>query len=124
MDFSSRTVISPDPNLKIDQVGVPVYIAKTLTYPEKVTPSNIERMRKIVINGPDVHPGANFVETHGSGGYQQKRFLKYCDRKEVAKKLQVGDKIERHMCDGDVVLFNRQPSLHRISIMCHKVRKY
>ena len=124
VDFSSRTVISPDPNLKIDQVGVPVYIAKTLTYPEKVTPSNIERMRKIVINGPDVHPGANFVETHGSGGYQQKRFLKYCDRKEVAKKLQVGDKIERHMCDGDVVLFNRQPSLHRISIMCHKVRKY
>ena len=76
-------------------------------------------MRKLVINGPDVHPGANFVETHGG---TQKKFLKYCDRKDVAKKLQFGDKVERHMCDGDVVLFNRQPSLHRISIMSHKAK--
>ena len=133
MDFSSRTVISPDPNLKIDQVGVPIHIAKVLTYPEKVwivffisslfkyylkvTYSNIEKMRQIVLNGPDVHPGANFVETQNG-----KKFLKYGDRKDIAKNLRFGDKIERHMWDGDVVLFNRQPSLHRISIMSHKAK--
>ncbi len=118
VDFSSRTVISPDPNLKIDQVGVPIYIAKILTYPETVTSSNIERMRKIVINGPDVHPGANFVERQG----QTRKMLKFSNRQEEAKKLLPGDKIERHMCDGDIVLFNRQPSLHRISIMSHKAK--
>ena len=76
-------------------------------------------MRKLVINGPDLHPGANFVETHGGN---QKKFLKYCDRQEMAKVLKPGDKVERHMIDGDVVLFNRQPSLHRISIMCHRAK--
>ena len=76
-------------------------------------------MRELVTNGPDIHPGANFLETHGG---QQKKFLKYCDRKEMAKLLKPGDKVERHMIDGDVVLFNRQPSLHRISIMCHRAK--
>ena len=84
-----------------------------------MTPSNIELMRELVTNGPDIHPGANFLETHGG---QQKKFLKYCDRKEMAKLLKPGDKVERHMIDGDVVLFNRQPSLHRISIMCHRAK--
>ena len=71
-------------------------------------------MRQLVMNGPDKHPGANFVEIFGR---TQKKFLKYSDRKEMAKLLKPGDLVERHMIDGDIVLFNRQPSLHRISIM-------
>jgi DNA-directed RNA polymerase III subunit RPC1 len=62
VDFSGRTVISPDPNLRIDQVAVPERIAKILTYPEKVTDHNIERLRRNVMNGPDVWPGAMFIQ--------------------------------------------------------------
>ncbi len=122
VDFSSRTVISPDPNLRIEQVGVPIHVAKILTYPEKVHNANLELMRKLVINGADVHPGANFVECKLKDGTKMKKFLKYGDRKKIAREIRPGDIIERHMMDGDVVLFNRQPSLHRISIMCHKAK--
>ena len=132
VDFSGRTVISPDPNLQINEVGVPIYVAKQLTFPEVVTKLNIERMRELVLNGPEVHPGANFV-TSGlpegalvSGSLTQsegiKRFLKFGDRRKIAKDLRIGDIVERHLQDGDVVLFNRQPSLHRLSIMAHRVR--
>ncbi len=117
VDFSARTVISPDPNLRIDQVAVPVYVAKTLTYPEVATKLNLEKLRQLVINGPDQHPGANYVQTGGAGG--MKRFLRFGDRKRAARELQVGDIVERHLLDGDVVLFNRQPSLHKLSIMAH-----
>jgi len=119
VDFSSRTVISPDPNLRIDQVGVPIHIAKILTYPEQVTNNNIQFMRQLVLNGPGQHPGANFVEIYGR---TQKKFLKFAARKEMAKNLRPGDLVERHMIDGDIVLFNRQPSLHRISIMAHRAK--
>jgi len=119
VDFSSRTVISPDPNLRIEQVGVPIHIAKILTYPEQVNSSNLQFMRQLVLNGPNKHPGANFVEIYGR---TQKKFLKYSDRKEMAKHLRPGDLVERHMIDGDIVLFNRQPSLHRISIMAHRAK--
>ena len=57
VDFSARSVISPNPNLQIYQVGVPEHIARILTYPEMVTPANIEKMRKLILNGADVHPG-------------------------------------------------------------------
>lgn len=125
VDFSSRTVISPDPNLRINQIGVPIYVAKTLTYPEKVTRFNLEKMRQAVRNGPDVHPGANFVVTgtFGSGDGSSlgfKRFLRFGDRRKIAAELRVGDVVERHLRDGDVVLFNRQPSLHKLSIMAHQ----
>jgi DNA-directed RNA polymerase III subunit RPC1 len=116
VDFSARTVISPDPNLRIDQVAVPVHVARVMTYPETVTRFNIERLRVYVLNGPDQHPGANFVQ-NGQGG--MKRFLRFGDRKKIAKELRFGDIIERHLIDGDVVLFNRQPSLHKLSIMAH-----
>lgn len=116
VDFSARTVISPDPNLRIDQVAVPVHVAKTLTYPETVTRFNIDRLRGYVVNGPDQHPGANFIQ-NGQGG--MKRFLKFGDRKKIAKEMRIGDIVERHLIDGDVVLFNRQPSLHKLSIMAH-----
>ncbi|KAH8918847.1 DNA-directed RNA polymerase III subunit C1 [Atractiella rhizophila] len=123
VDFSGRTVISPDPNLPIDHVAVPEKVAKVLTYPERVTDHNIERLRRVVRNGSDVHPGANFVQ-QGSGGV--KRFLRYAPREEIAAKLRVGDIVERHLHDGDIVLFNRQPSLHKLSIMSHvaKIRPW
>uniref|UniRef100_A0AAY5E8B7 DNA-directed RNA polymerase subunit n=1 Tax=Electrophorus electricus TaxID=8005 RepID=A0AAY5E8B7_ELEEL len=119
VDFSGRTVISPDPNLRIDEVAVPVHVAKILTYPEKVNKANIELMRKLVKNGPDVHPGANFIQQRHM---QMKRFLKYGNREKMAQELKPGDMVERHMIDGDIVLFNRQPSLHKLSIMAHIAR--
>ena len=119
VDFSSRTVISPDPNLGVHEVGVPVLVAKVLTYPERVHPHNIQKLRRAIINGPDVHPGANIVEYASTGA---KVFLRYGDRSQVAAKLRHGDLVERHLEDGDVCLFNRQPSLHRLSIMAHRAR--
>ncbi|MET1159977.1 MAG: DNA-directed RNA polymerase subunit A' [Thermoprotei archaeon] len=118
VDFSARTVISPDPSLSINEVGVPEVVAKILTVPERVTPWNIEEMRKLVLNGPDKWPGANFVIKPDG----KKISLKYVDRKAIAETLAPGYIVERHLKDGDIVLFNRQPSLHRISVMAHVVR--
>jgi DNA-directed RNA polymerase III subunit RPC1 len=118
VDFSSRTVISPDPNLRVDEVGIPLLVAKTLTYPERVNSANINKLRLAVINGPDLHPGANIVE-YANGN---KTFLKYGNRQLIAQNLRIGDIVERHISNGDIVLFNRQPSLHRLSIMSHRVR--
>ncbi|KAJ2789377.1 DNA-directed RNA polymerase III subunit C1 (rpo31), partial [Coemansia helicoidea] len=119
VDFSGRTVISPDPNMRIDQVAVPERVAKILTYPERVTDHNLARLQKLITNGPNVHPGANYVQYASNG---QKRFLIRSVREQVAQNLRVGDIVERHLSDGDVVLFNRQPSLHRLSIMAHSAR--
>ena len=119
VDFSGRTVISPDPNLRIDQVGVPERVAMTLTYPERVTPYNIDRLRKNVQNGPDIHPGAIYVTPND--GF--KKFLRSGRiREKVASNLSVGDFVVRHLQDDDIVLFNRQPSLHKLSIMSHFVK--
>ncbi|KAI8880930.1 beta and beta-prime subunits of DNA dependent RNA-polymerase [Backusella circina FSU 941] len=115
VDFSGRTVISPDPNMRIDQVAVPERVAKILTFPERVNEHNIHKLRLNIINGPNVHPGANYVQ--GSNGF--KKFLKYGNRQDIAADLKIGDLVERHLSDNDVVLFNRQPSLHRLSIMAH-----
>ncbi len=117
-DFTGRTVISPDPNLKIDQVGIPVLVAKTITYSQRVTNQNIIDLRKFVINGPDTHPGANFVELANGN----KIYLAYTSRKKVAEELKVGDIVERHLMDEDIILFNRQPSLHRMSIMAFRAK--
>ncbi|KAJ1735308.1 DNA-directed RNA polymerase III subunit C1 (rpo31) [Coemansia sp. Benny D160-2] len=119
VDFSGRTVISPDPNMRIDEVAVPERVAKTLTYPERVTPHNLSRLQRLVTNGPDVHPGANYVYLSQNG---QKRYLIRSIREQTARSLRVGDVVDRHLSDGDVVLFNRQPSLHRLSIMSHSAR--
>lgn len=119
VDFTARTVISPDPNLRIDEVGVPVDVASTLTYPEKVNKYNIDEMRSLVQNGPGIHPGAIMVIRASDN---TRRMLKFGDRNKHASEIRVGDVIERHLKDGDIVLFNRQPSLHRISIMAHKAK--
>ncbi|KAK5973725.1 DNA-directed RNA polymerase subunit [Trichostrongylus colubriformis] len=119
VDFSGRTVISPDPNLRIDEVGVPVHIALILTFPEVVNNYNMERMKKLIMTGSDNHPGANYVVDRVTG---TKRLLKYGNRETCAASLKVGDIVERHLDDGDIVLFNRQPSLHKVSIMSHRAR--
>ncbi|XDT06804.1 RNA polymerase Rpb1, domain 5 [Nakaseomyces glabratus] len=123
VDFSGRTVISPDPNLSIDEVAVPQLVAKVLTFPEKVTRYNIKKLRQLVQNGPNVHPGANYLLKKNE---EARRNLRYGDRQKLANNLQYGDVVERHLEDGDVVLFNRQPSLHRLSILSHyaKIRPW
>lgn len=118
VDFSGRTVISPDPNLCVDQVGVPIHIAKILTFPERATAFNMEMLRKLIRNGLQNYPGANHVEFPDG----TRKFLKYGNREKLARELVPGTIVERHLMEGDIVLFNRQPSLHRISIMAHKVK--
>ncbi|KAK4055766.1 DNA-directed RNA polymerase III subunit C1 (rpo31) [Microbotryomycetes sp. JL201] len=108
VDFSGRTVISPDPNLQIDQVAVPERVAKNLTYPERVTEHNLEKLRDAVRNGCDVHPGANFILQQGQENF--KKFLKFGDRNFMADKLRVGDVVERHLRDDE------------LSIMSHRVK--
>lgn len=118
VDFSSRTVISPDPYISINEIGVPLQIAKELTVPEKVTEQNMEELRKLILNGHDKHPGANYVIRKDG---RKKRITD--ETKEVlAEELEVEYVVERHLRDGDIVLFNRQPSLHRLSIMAHVVK--
>ena len=119
VDFSSRTVISPDPNLDLSEVGVPESVAMKLTIPEIVTEWNIERMRKLVINGPDKFPGVNYI-VRPDGVKIRLDFVE--DRSTIAETLELGYLVERHLADGDIVMFNRQPSLHQMSIMAHYVR--
>ncbi len=117
VDFSARTVITGDPNLSLDEVGVPRSIARTLTYPETVTPYNIEKLHQLVKNGPNDHPGAKYV-IRDSGERIDLRHHKRAG--EIS--LQYGWKVERHIVDGDYIIFNRQPSLHKESMMGHRVR--
>ncbi|ORY35600.1 putative DNA-directed RNA polymerase II largest subunit [Naematelia encephala] len=117
VDFSARTVITGDPNLQLDQVGVPRSIAMTLTYPERVTPYNISYLQELVNNGPATYPGARyFVKDTG-----ERVDLKYRKAGEQIS-LQFGWIVERHLKDGDYVLFNRQPSLHKMSMMSHRIK--
>jgi DNA-directed RNA polymerase II subunit RPB1 len=120
VDFSARSVITPDPNLSVDELGVPWSIALNMTFPETVTPYNIDRLRRLVENGPHPPPGqtgARYI-VRDDGTRLDLRFLK----KTSDRHLEFGYKVERHMVDGDLVLFNRQPSLHKMSIMGHRVR--
>lgn len=118
VNFSARTVISPDPNISINEVGVPEMIAKEVTVPAYVNDWNMDEMRTYIENGPNVHPGANYViRTDG------RKIRVYDETKDmILEKLEPGYIIERHLKDGDMVLFNRQPSLHRMSMMAHEVR--
>src|SRR5881296_1180657 len=119
VDFSSRTVISPDPNLTIADVGVPTDVAKKLTIPETVSQWNLERLKELVMNGPNMYPGANYIIRPDG----VKIRLDYVtDRKAIADSLASAYIVERHLADGDIVIFNRQPSLHRMSIMAHYVK--
>uniref|UniRef100_K3ZN27 DNA-directed RNA polymerase subunit n=1 Tax=Setaria italica TaxID=4555 RepID=K3ZN27_SETIT len=120
VDFSARTVITPDPNINIDELGVPWSIALNLTYPETVTPYNIERLKELVEYGPHPPPGktgAKYIIREDG----QRLDLRYV-KKSSDLHLELGYKVERHLNDGDFVLFNRQPSLHKMSIMGHRIK--
>jgi len=119
VDFSARTVISPDPNLDISEVGVPLDVAMRLSMPETLTSWNIEEMRKLVINGPEKYPGALYI-VRPDGKRVRLEFV--TDRAKIAEALESGFVVERHLKDGDIAIFNRQPSLHRMSIMAHYVK--
>ncbi|MFX0029838.1 MAG: DNA-directed RNA polymerase subunit A' [Candidatus Hermodarchaeota archaeon] len=119
VDFSARSVISPNPYISINEVGVPIEIAKILTIPTNVNDWNIEEMKQMVLNGPFRHPGANYIIRND----RRRIDLRYVkNRKIIADMLAPGFTVERHLNDGDLVLFNRQPSLHRMSIMAHEVK--
>jgi DNA-directed RNA polymerase subunit A' len=119
VDFSARSVISPNPYISINEVGVPIEIAKILTIPTNVNDWNIEEMKQMVLNGPFNHPGANYIIRND----RRRIDLRYVkNRKIIADMLAPGFTVERHLNEGDLVLFNRQPSLHRMSIMAHEVR--
>ncbi|PSQ57636.1 DNA-directed RNA polymerase subunit A' [Halobacteriales archaeon SW_8_68_21] len=117
VNFSARTVISPDPTLSLNEVGVPDRVAKEMTQTLNVTERNVEEARQYVRNGPEAHPGANYVRR--PDGRRLKVTEKNCE--ELAEKVEPDWEVNRHLVDGDIVIFNRQPSLHRMSIMAHEV---
>ena len=116
VEFSARSVITPDPNISIAELGVPEKIAMNLTRPERVTEFNLKRLYKLIQNGPAVFPGAKTIR-RADGRIIS---LRHVNTREVV--LHYGDVVNRHLMDGDIVLFNRQPTLHRMSMMAHKVK--
>jgi DNA-directed RNA polymerase subunit A' len=116
VNFSARTVISPDPNLKLNEVGIPFEVAKVLTVAEKVTSWNIERIKKLILSKD--YPGANYIIRHDG---KRKRITEDL-RDSLVEEIEPGYIVERHLIDGDIVLFNRHPSLHRTSLMAHFVK--
>ncbi|KAH8677266.1 hypothetical protein BX600DRAFT_408654 [Xylariales sp. PMI_506] len=131
VNYAARSVISPDPNIETSEIGVPPVFAKKLTYPEPVTSHNFREMQQAVINGPDKWPGAAAIENeNGQIVNLAKKTAE--DRVALANQLLAptshnqstarGKKVHRHLGNGDVVLMNRQPTLHKPSIMGHRVR--
>jgi DNA-directed RNA polymerase subunit A' len=123
VNFSARTVISPDPHLSINEVGVPDEAARELTIPVHVTETNMEIAKALVKMGPlptgiPYKPGVNYVIRNDG------RRIKITDKnaESIAEVLETGFIVERHLMNGDIVLFNRQPSLHRMSMMAHTIR--
>jgi DNA-directed RNA polymerase II subunit RPB1 len=117
VDFSARSVITPDANIDLDELGVPEEIAVNLTFPEIVNVFNRDRLTAYVRNGPDKHPGAKSVFLKQDARVVNLRFVS-----PDTIDLREGDIVHRHLIDGDAVLFNRQPSLHKASMMAHRVR--
>jgi len=113
VDFSARSVITPDPSLSIRELGIPLKVAKNITKPVTVNANNKSFLLKLVRNGPDEYPGAKILEKKNG----EQITLRYADRENID--LNYGDVVHRHMMNGDGVLFNRQPTLHRMSMMCH-----
>jgi DNA-directed RNA polymerase II subunit RPB1 len=116
VDFSARSVITPDANIELDELGVPEEIAINLTFPEIVSPYNRERLMGYIQNGPDKHPGAKSVYLKAD---DRTLSLRYVNPDTID--IREGDVVHRHLIHGDIVLFNRQPSLHKASMMAHRV---
>ncbi|MBI4143739.1 DNA-directed RNA polymerase subunit A' [Candidatus Woesearchaeota archaeon] len=117
-NFCARTVISPDTMLAIDEVGVPIIVAIKLTIPETINEWNREYLKKFVQNGPTKYPGANYLIRPDG----KKKKITEETKEAILEEMQPGYIVERHLIDGDIAVFNRQPSLHRMSMMCHKVK--
>ncbi len=116
VNFSARSVISPDPYLKINEVGVPYEIAKIITVSERVNSMNLERLKKLILSTS--YPGANYIVRPDG----KKKRITDDLREDLAEEIEIGYSVERHLIDGDIVLFNRHPSLHRSSLMAHFVK--
>ncbi len=116
VNFSARSVISQDANLTINQVGVPMRIASVMTVPLYVTKWNINEAKKFILN-KDYPMALNVISKDGL-----RRRVNEGDREKLVEALQPGDVVERQLMDNDIVLFNRQPTLHRLSIMAHRVK--
>jgi len=116
VNFSSRTVISPDPALKINEVGIPFEIARVLTVNEKVNTMNMEKLKNIIVR--DEYPTANYIIRPDG---RRKRITKEL-KQEILDELDIGYVVERQLIDGDVILFNRHPSLHKASLMAHFIK--
>ncbi|MBD3204184.1 DNA-directed RNA polymerase subunit A' [Candidatus Woesearchaeota archaeon] len=117
-NFSSRTVISPDSMIALDEVGVPKVVAMKLTIPVRVNDWNQKYLKKFVERGPKKYPGANYVVRPDG----KKKKITDETKEQLLEEFQPGYFVERHLLDGDVAVFNRQPSLHRMSMMCHKIK--
>ncbi|KAJ3001154.1 hypothetical protein NUW54_g6613 [Trametes sanguinea] len=142
VNYAARSVISPDVNIEPNEIGIPPVFARKLTFPEPVTPNNFRELRQLVITGPHGYPGATMVEYEdghlhfldkltleqrtaianqlltpqdGSNGTAQRQSL-YTSTPAINKK------VYRHLRDGDILILNRQPTLHKPSMMCHKAR--
>jgi DNA-directed RNA polymerase II subunit RPB1 len=116
VEFSARSVITPDPNLSVGEIGVPLEIATNLTIPERVTPYNLDKLYKLIQNGADKWPGAKTIVRKDGRMIS----LKHVPTKEIV--LYEGDVVNRHLLDNDIGLFNRQPTLHKMSMMGHRVK--
>ena len=129
VNYAARSVISPDPNIETNEIGIPPVFAVGLTYPEPVTSFNFHEMRQAVINGPKVWPGAVNVKNE-DGSMVNLAALTLEQRTAIANQLLtpstangvINKKVFRHIRNNDVVLMNRQPTLHKASMMGHKVR--
>ncbi|EGG03566.1 uncharacterized protein MELLADRAFT_75289 [Melampsora larici-populina 98AG31] len=147
VNYAARSVISPDINIETNEIGVPPVFAKKLTFPEFVTAHNFDKMHKLVCNGPHVHPGAVFVEDDDGTMVALDR-MDGESRKALANTLlqtssnadrsnknprpdiglpptrtpMIGKRVHRHLDDGDILILNRQPTLHKPSMMCHRAR--
>ena len=121
VNFAARSVISPDPNLDVGEIGVPMVFARKLTYPEPVTQYNVAKLQAACINGPEKYPGASHVQLE-DGTLQALETLTPAARKSLAAQLGPGKKVLRNLEDGDWVLMNRQPTLHKPSMMGHRVK--
>ena len=118
VNYAARTVISPDPVANFNEVGVPKSVAMELTIPERVTEWNIDWLKNLIKNGPKKYPGANYVINLD----RKKKKITEETVDQVLEEIELGYRVERHLINGDISIFNRQPSLHRMNVMCHKIK--
>lgn len=131
VNFAARSVISPDPNIETNEIGVPPVFARKLTYPEPVTSHNFYELKEAVLNGVEKWPGAAAVENE-NGQVINLRRKTFEERQALGNQLLApsstnvtgarNKKVHRHLNNGDIVLMNRQPTLHKPSMMAHRVR--